>query len=106
ERLDISLSRIISIKFLVRKNVIFCSAGNSPRRASSTVQSGLDVRGSIQSRMNVFVEWRGWVSRLDVGIIELCDWLINIIRDIFLLVLLCVVVDICELLYVRKSVEL
>jgi hypothetical protein len=67
-RLDISLSGILSINFLVRKNMIFCSAGNSPRGTKSPVQSELDVtdpvqnrldvRGSVQSRMDVFVnQW-------------------------------------------------
>lgn len=66
ERLDISLSGGVVINYFVRKTMIFCSVGTSRRGANSPVQSGLDVtdpvlnrldvRGFVQSRMDVFVK--------------------------------------------------
>jgi len=57
------------INYLVRKTMIFCSEGTSPRGSFDPVQSGLDVtypvqnrlnvRGSVQSRIDVFMEWQG-----------------------------------------------
>ena len=62
-RLDISLSGILPIKFLVRKNMIFCSVGTSIRGLYDPVQSGLDVTDLVQSRIDV----RGSVqNRIDV----------------------------------------
>lgn len=65
-RLDISLSGVLSIKLLVRKNMIICSVGTSLRGpydpvqsgldVADSVQNGLDVRGSVQSRIDVFVK--------------------------------------------------
>jgi hypothetical protein len=65
-RLDISLPEFLVINILVRKTMISCFAGTSPREAFDPVQSGLDVtdpvqnrldvRGSVQSRMDVFVK--------------------------------------------------
>lgn len=57
-RLNVSLSGFLVINNFVRKTMIFYSAETSLREAFDPVQSGLDVRGSVQSRMDVFVnQW-------------------------------------------------
>lgn len=62
-RLDISLSGVLLINILVRKTMIFCSAGTSLGEHTSAVQSGLDVTEPVQNRLDV----RGPVqSRMDV----------------------------------------
>jgi hypothetical protein len=60
ERLDTSLSGVLVINNLVRKTMLFCSAGTSPREPKSTVKSRLDVT-DVQNRKDVL--WNGGVER-------------------------------------------